>query len=57
MRKEKVIEQKLRTSVKQRLKNIKKSLKSTEKIKIESHSMDIIKKQKKAEKRQGWWNQ
>ena len=38
-------------------KNVKKSLKSPEKIKIESHSMDIIKKQKKAEKRQGWWNQ
>ena len=35
----------------------KLSLKSPEKIKIESHSMDIIKKQKKAEKRQGWWNQ
>ena len=36
---------------------LKKPLKSPEKIKIENHNMDIIKKQKKVEKRQGWWNQ
>ncbi len=38
-------------------KNVKKPLKSATKIPIENHNMDIIKKQKKIEKRQGWWNQ
>ena len=37
-------------------KNIKKPLKGSSKIKFENHNMEILKKQKKVEKRQGWWN-
>ena len=36
---------------------VKKSAKSSTKIQFENQSMDIIKKQKKVEKRQGWWSQ
>ncbi|MEC8265521.1 MAG: Rne/Rng family ribonuclease [Pseudomonadota bacterium] len=38
-------------------KKVKKSAKSSTKIQFENQSMDIIKKQKKVEKRQGWWSQ
>ena len=38
-------------------KNLKKSLKSSREIPIENQNLEILKKPKKAEKRQGWWNQ
>ena len=37
--------------------NLKKSLKSSREVPIEKQNIEILKKQKKAEKRQGWWNQ
>ncbi len=38
-------------------KNLSKKPKSSEKIEIVNQNIEIIKKQKKDEKRQGWWNQ
>ena len=38
-------------------KNLSKKPKSSEKIEIINQNIEIIKKQKKDEKRQGWWNQ
>ena len=42
-----------KTKVKRSVKN---SIKSSTKISIENQNMEILKKQKKVEKRQGWWN-